>query len=86
MLFLLFTYMAMLKKTSPSLFNPSFFDTRQAANLGCSIRTVKPVLQFPAGLVQPGFQVGTRGNAVDAPRWPRDLLAETVKDVQLSKL
>ncbi|KAH7121505.1 putative L-carnitine dehydratase [Dactylonectria macrodidyma] len=86
MLFLLLAYMAMLKKASPSLFGPSFFDTRQAAHLGCSIRTVKPVLQFPEGLVRPGFQVGTRGNAVDAPRWPRDLLVETVEDVHSTKL
>ncbi|KAJ3532986.1 hypothetical protein NM208_g8185 [Fusarium decemcellulare] len=86
MLFLLLTYMAMLRKTSPGLFSASFFETRRSDHLGYSIRTVKPVLQFPSGLVQPGFQVGTRGNGVDAPEWPKDLTVETIKSARLAKL
>ena len=40
------------------------------------VRAVKPALVFPEGLVKPGFQVGTRPNGRDKPRWPEDL--ETV--------
>jgi hypothetical protein len=39
---------------------------------------VAPVLKFPEGKVKLGFQVGTRGNGVDQPKWPEDLLAENV--------
>ncbi|KPM39360.1 hypothetical protein AK830_g7193 [Neonectria ditissima] len=86
MLFLLITYMAMLKKTSPHLFASTHFETRHSSHLGCSMRTVKPVLQYPGGLVKPGFQIGTRGNGVDQPRWPSDLSVETVGNIRTSKL
>jgi hypothetical protein len=55
-----------------------FFEDRPAENLGTSIRTVKPILGFPHGEVELKFNVGTRGNGVDQPRWPENLLTQTV--------
>ncbi|KAH6970324.1 putative L-carnitine dehydratase [Fusarium avenaceum] len=86
MLFLMLTYMAMLRMTSSDLFSSSFFETRWSDHLGCSIRTVKPVLQFPSQVVRPGFQVGTRGNGVDAPEWPKDLAVETITSARVAKI
>lgn len=78
MLAMLFKVMGMLKKNSPELFDDSHFEIRYPSHLNISYRTVKPVLQFPDGLVKPGFTVGTRGNGVDKPRWPEDLKTELI--------
>ncbi|KAK5132143.1 hypothetical protein LTR16_000023 [Cryomyces antarcticus] len=50
------------------LFRPEFFEDREVKHLGTSIRAVKPILQFPEGKVELGFNVGTRTNGVDQPR------------------
>lgn len=63
---------------SDALFQNSFFGLRRSENLGVTFLTVKPVLQFPGGEVELGYKVGTRGNGVDHPVWPRDLGAEVV--------
>lgn len=55
-----------------------FFEEREAKYLGTTVRTVKPILEFPGEEVELGFQVGTRGNGVDQPRWPEDLMTEVV--------
>jgi hypothetical protein len=55
-----------------------FFEDRAAENLAISIRTVKPILRFPHGEVELRFNVGTRGNGVDEPRWPENLLTQIV--------
>jgi hypothetical protein len=78
MLQLLFRIMPLLKERSGYLFDPSYFETRNAPNLGVSLRTVKPVLQFPDGVVKPGFTIGTRGNAVDKAQWPADLKTQVI--------
>lgn len=78
MLAMLFKVMVLLKKNSPELFDDSHFEIRHPSHLNISYRTVKPVLQFPDGLVKPGFMVGTRGNGVDKPRWPEDLKTEVI--------
>lgn len=78
MLQLLFRIMPLLKERSGYLFDPSYFETRAAPNLGVSLRTVKPVLQFPDGVVKPGFTIGTRGNAVDKAQWPADLKTQVI--------
>lgn len=64
-------------KDSP-LCQEEFFEDRKAENLGVDIRTVKPVLQFPQGEVELGYNVGTRSNGVDQARWPEDLLVQSV--------
>lgn len=47
--------------------------------MGCEIRCVKPVLQFPGNNVGPGFQVSGRTNGVDEAKWPADLMVDVVE-------
>ena len=62
------------------LFEKKHFEIRESGALGgVKMRVVKPVLQFPGGNVQPGFNVGTRGNGVDGAWWPEDLSVEVVR-------
>jgi hypothetical protein len=63
---------------SAVLFQPSFFEIREARALGKFIRTIKPVAQFPNGEVILRFDIGTRGNGVDKPIWPIDMNTEIV--------
>jgi hypothetical protein len=60
------------------MFKDEFFEDRESKNRGVKIRTVKPVINFPEGEVQLGYNVGTRTNGVDEPRWPEDLSVEVV--------
>ncbi|PVI02687.1 CoA-transferase family III [Periconia macrospinosa] len=60
------------------LFNPDFFQTCRSAAIGVSIRKVRPVAHFKDDVVEMGYNVGTRGNGVDEPMWPKDLLTEIV--------
>lgn len=83
MLQLLPAYMGMLFKNSAAkLFKPTYFQTRSAEALdpgkGITMKIVKPVLKFPDGVVNLGFNISTRGNGVDAPKWPEDLSVEIV--------
>jgi hypothetical protein len=79
MLYTLPQYMKMLQlNSSKTVMRPEFFENRDAKNIGKKIRTVKPVSQFIGGKVELGFNVGTRTNGVDQPRWPKDLSVEVV--------
>jgi hypothetical protein len=79
MLYTLPRFVKMLYTNSrEKVLKPEFFEDREAKNLGTTIRTVKPILQLPEGKVKLGFTVGTRGNGVDQPRWPKDLTVEIV--------
>jgi crotonobetainyl-CoA:carnitine CoA-transferase CaiB-like acyl-CoA transferase len=61
------------------LFQKDFLEIRDCGALGgLKMRVVKPVIQFPDGVVKPGFNVSTRGNGVDQPHWPDDLATEFV--------
>lgn len=72
-------YLMMLKQSSgPVLFNPDFFEKRHSGALKKDIMTIKPVIRFPEGKVQLKFQVGTRGNGTDQPKWPENLMTEVV--------
>ncbi|KAF4989089.1 hypothetical protein FDECE_14814 [Fusarium decemcellulare] len=63
-----------------TLLNPQFFEKRVSGALnGLVFRTPKPVLQFPPGSVELGYNVGTRGNGVDQAHWPSDLSVEVVQ-------
>ena len=69
-----------IMKYTPHLLNPALFTGYPVKNLGGHVITFPaPVLRFPGGEVEPGFQVGTRGNGVDQPRWPEDLMVEVVE-------
>lgn len=72
-------YFEMLVTSAPHLFDPSFFEVRDAKAVGCQIRTVKPIVQWKSGIVKPGFQVSARRNGIDQPRWPEDLMVELVE-------
>jgi hypothetical protein len=79
MLVLLPAYMKMLQGTAAgTLFSPEFFEIRESKAIGAKLRCVKPVLGFPGGEVELGYNVGTRGNGVDKPHWPEDLTVEVV--------
>ncbi|KUJ08286.1 alpha-methylacyl-CoA racemase [Mollisia scopiformis] len=72
-------YMKMLlENSSTTVLNPEWFHTIESKAAGAKIRCVKPILQFPGNKVQLGFNVGTRTNGVDQPRWPHDLMVEIV--------
>lgn len=71
-------YMEMLKSKKAPFFDPSFFEDRENKALGVPVKTVKPILMFPDQVVRPGYNVGCRGNGVDKPKWPEDLLTEIV--------
>lgn len=61
------------------LFNPEFWEDRPARGVlgDRKIRSVKPIARW-SGVVEPGFNVGARGNGFDAPKWPDDLSVERV--------
>ncbi|KAF5318590.1 hypothetical protein D9619_010993 [Psilocybe cf. subviscida] len=60
------------------IFSDEYFEVRQNGAIGVPVYTVKPILGFPQGTVKLGYNVGSRGNGVDAPRWPENLLEEIV--------
>lgn len=79
MMFTLPEYLKMLHmNSSKTVMRPEHFEDRDAKTIGKKIRTVKPVSTFVDGQVELGFNVGTRTNGVDAPRWPKDLSVEVV--------
>lgn len=67
------------KDSQEILFKPEFFHKYFVRGLRKDMRIVAPVLRFPDGEVQPRFDVGTRTNGVDRPRWPDDLTCEIVE-------
>ncbi|KAJ8121668.1 hypothetical protein O1611_g10038 [Lasiodiplodia mahajangana] len=62
---------------SETLLNPDFFQAMEAKNLGTTFIRPKPIAQFESG-VELGYHVGTRGNGIDQPVWPKDLSVEVV--------
>ncbi|KAH4048462.1 hypothetical protein HBH49_159000 [Parastagonospora nodorum] len=72
-------YLQMMRaNASDVLFKPEFFEVRHSGAIGKDVKTVKPIVQYPDGKVELKFNVGTRGNGVDQPRWPEDLMTEVV--------
>ena len=59
------------------IFKPEFFEDRRAPGIlgEKKIRCVKPVAEW-GDVVKLGFNIGTRGNGIDAPYWPDDLMQE----------
>jgi hypothetical protein len=60
------------------LLRPDFFQIRHSGAIQKDVKTVKPIVQYPEGKVKLRYNVGTRGNGVDQPRWPEDLMTEIV--------
>jgi hypothetical protein len=72
-------FLQMLQKNSASiLFNPDFFELRYSGAIGKDVRCIKPIVSYPDGEVELKYNIGTRGNGVDQPRWPEDLTTEIV--------
>ncbi|KAK4932529.1 hypothetical protein LTR66_015962 [Elasticomyces elasticus] len=72
-------FVQMIKKNSGDVvFNPDFFETRETKALGININTIKPIVKFDNDEVRLAYNVGTRGNGKDQPRWPQDLMVEVV--------
>jgi hypothetical protein len=76
--YLLPRYMAMIAKNK-KLLQPSFFEDRESKAIGAVVRTIRPIIQFDNDQIQLKYNVGTRGNGKDAPRWPDDLMTEVVQ-------
>ncbi|GME23826.1 Acetyl-CoA:oxalate CoA-transferase [Neofusicoccum parvum] len=71
--------------SSNVLFKPEYFEERWSGYMGRTIRTPKPVAKYEVAdgvaeeeKVKLGFNVSTRTNGVDKPRWPEDLMTEIV--------
>ena len=60
------------------LFNPDFFENRHSKAIGKDVRTIKPIVRYPAGEVELKYNVGARGNGVDKAKWPENLMTEIV--------
>ena len=79
MLYTLPRLLAMIKANSSSiLLRPEFFQTQYSGAIRKDVTGVGPILKFPDGVVKLKYNVGTRGNGVDQPRWPEDLKTEIV--------
>lgn len=68
----------MMANSKDVLFKSEFFEIRNSGAIGKDVKVVKPIVQYPAGKVELKYNVGTRGNGVDQPRWPEDLMTEVV--------
>ncbi|RWA12523.1 hypothetical protein EKO27_g2558 [Xylaria grammica] len=78
MLYLLPAMMKLLvQHDSETLFDPGFFQPMEAKHLATTFIRPKPVARFSNG-VELKYHVGTRGNGVDQPVWPKDLTVEVV--------
>jgi len=51
---------------------------RHTGAIGKDVKGVKPIIQYPQGNVKLGYSIGTRGNGVDQPVWPKNLMTEVV--------
>lgn len=66
------------ENSSDKLLRPEFFENRESKAIGATVRAVKPIIKFQHNDVTFKYNVGTRGNEVDAPFWPKDLTTEIV--------
>ena len=71
-------FLKMIKENSGQIvMNPKFFEERETKALDTTVVAVKPIIDF-GGDIELKYNVGTRGNGKDAPRWPSDLMVEVV--------
>lgn len=68
----------LLKHASDTVLSAENFENRHSKAIGCTVRTPKTIIQWQDDKVEPGYNVGTRGNGVDKPYWPKDLSVEIV--------
>ena len=68
----------LVKHDKDVLFNPDFFEKRISKAVGHDFIQIKPIAQFKNDEVRLEYNVGTRTNGVDQPKWPDDLKVEIV--------
>ncbi len=61
-----------------TIFNPAFFEKAESKIVGRTFVQPRPIAQWDGGKVELKYNVGTRGNGVDKPEWPKDLSVEQV--------
>lgn len=72
-------FLQMLKVNAGDVvLHPDFFERRYSGAIGKDVLCPKPIIQYPGGNVVLKYNIGTRGNGVDQPRWPEDLMTEIV--------
>lgn len=69
---------SMEERSGDVFFNQDFYENRESRAIGVTMRLLKPAIKFPNQEVKPGFNIGTRGNGMDQPRWPDDLCTEII--------
>lgn len=69
----------LLHKNDPELFESDFFGQYRSEPVGATIRKVKPVARYKGDVIELKYNVGARGNGVDNPVWPNDLMLEVVR-------
>ncbi|KAI9276484.1 putative L-carnitine dehydratase [Umbelopsis sp. AD052] len=72
-------YIGLLRKHSPHLFQPAFFNTEKLLDDITQITVVAPTIVF-SGPTRPGYHIKTRGNGTDAPFWPNNLATQVVSE------
>jgi hypothetical protein len=71
--------MQMLKVNAGDVvLHPDFFERRYSGAICKDLLCPKPIIQYPGGKVVLKYNIGTRGNGVDQPRWPEDLMTEII--------
>lgn len=79
MMYTLGRVLQMIKTNSADvLLKPAFFEKRYSGAIGKDVMCIKPIIQYPGGKVELKYNVGTRGNGVDQPKWPENLMTEVV--------
>ncbi|KAI1418338.1 CoA-transferase family III [Hypoxylon sp. FL1857] len=69
---------ALYKFDSEILFQREFFAHFRSGALNTTFIQIRPIARFKDDAIELKYNVGTRGNGVDAPTWPADLRREIV--------
>ena len=70
-------FKSLAENVNETLYRPEFFERRKSKAVGREFLQVKPIAQFEDE-VKLEYNVGTRSNGVDKPRWPDDLRIEII--------
>lgn len=68
-----------LQNCGATLFDSPLFEDRESKAIKSTFRTVRPIVMFQEDEVVLKYNVGTRGNGKDEPRWPDDLMTEIIQ-------
>ncbi|KXN81823.1 Succinate--hydroxymethylglutarate CoA-transferase [Leucoagaricus sp. SymC.cos] len=71
-------YLKVFYEKKTPVFYENYLEIRKNGALGVNIKTIRPILNFVEGVVEPGYNVGSRPNGTDVPKWPVNLLTEVI--------